>query len=132
MTVIPGLAQREPGISRFSGAQLRNHGSVLRSAPNDKAIGFWFKCSAGGHLTADLGAELVDQLQALLGLDMPEGPAVAGLGALRHCADAVDGADLVAEHDRAVGAHQRTMPLLGVDELRAGYDHAALDQLGEG
>ena len=52
---------------------------------------------------------------------------------LRERADAVDRADLVAEHDGAVGAHQRAVTLaLGVDELCAGRDHAALDQLGEG
>ena len=32
---------------------------------------------------------------------------------------------------RAVGAHQRAMPALGVDEFDAGRDHAALDQRRE-
>src|SRR4051812_834671 len=41
------------------------------------------------HSGADLGAELVDQLETLLGLDVPEGPAVAGLRTLRHRADAM-------------------------------------------
>src|SRR6476620_12407025 len=72
------------------------------------------------HFRADLGAHLVDQPQAILGLDMPEGPAVAGAGALRHRADAVDRADLVAEHDGAVGANQRAMALFGVDQPGAG------------
>jgi hypothetical protein len=31
--VIPGRAQREPGISRFPNAQLRVWGSMLRIAP---------------------------------------------------------------------------------------------------
>src|SRR5262252_3995154 len=75
--------------------------------------------SARGHSGADLGAQLVDQLEAALGLDMPEGPAVAGLRSLRDRAHAVDRADLVAEHDGAVGAHQGAMPLPGVDQPRA-------------
>ena len=70
-------------------------------------------------------------LQAVLGLDMPEGPAVAGGRALRDRADAVDRADLVAEHDGAVGADQRAVALLGVDQFGAGRNHAALDQFGE-
>src|SRR5665213_4437202 len=32
--------------------------------------------SARRHFGADFGAQLVDQLEALLGLDVPEGPAV--------------------------------------------------------
>src|SRR5207244_3642859 len=63
--------------------------------------------SACRHLAADFGAQLVDQLEAALGLDMPEGPAVAGFRALGDRAHAVDRADLVAEHDGAVGADQR-------------------------
>src|SRR4051794_37852042 len=46
------------------------------------------------HPGADFGAHLVDQLEAVLGFDMPESPAVAGAGALGHRADAVDRADL--------------------------------------
>src|SRR5579863_540328 len=61
------------------------------------------------HVLADFGAQFVDQLEALARLDMPEGPAVAGFRALRHCAHAVDRADLVAEHDGAVGAHECAM-----------------------
>src|SRR5271155_1386948 len=83
------------------------------------------------HLAADFSPQLVDQLETLFGLDMPEGPAVAGFRALRDRAHAVDRADLVAEHDGAVGAHQRAMTLLGVDQFCARHDHAALDQLGE-
>src|SRR5215467_6619148 len=78
------------------------------------------KLLARRHLAADLGAQLVDQPEALLGLDMPEGPAVAGFRALRDRADAVDRADLVAEHDGAVGPHQRAVALLGIDQFRAG------------
>ena len=51
--------------------------------------------------------------------------------ALRDRADAVDRADLVAEHDGAVGAHQGAVALLGIDQPGAGRDHAALDQFGE-
>src|SRR5215475_7789459 len=60
------------------------------------------KTLARRHLRADFGAQLIDQLEPLLGLDMPEGPAIAGFGPLRHGADAVDRADLVAEHDGTV------------------------------
>src|SRR6478752_6219877 len=87
--------------------------------------------SAWCHLGTNFGAQLVDQLEALAGLDVPERPAVAGPGALRHRADAVDRADLVAEHDGAVGAHQGAVTLSGVDEFRAWRNHAALDQFGE-
>src|ERR1700733_5238286 len=87
--------------------------------------------SANRHLAANFGAQLVDQLEALPGLDMPEGPAVAGLRTLRHSADAVDRADLVAKHDGAVGAHKGAMALLCIDEFRARRDHAALDEFGE-
>src|SRR6202042_3087827 len=72
--------------------------------------------SARGHAGADFGAQLVDQPQALAGLDVPEGPAVAGAGALRHRADAVDRTDLVAEHDGAVGAHQGAVALPRIDQ----------------
>src|SRR5580765_3917206 len=74
------------------------------------------------HAGADFGAQLVDQLEAVLGLDMPEGPAVAGFRALRYRAHAVDRADLVAEHDGAVGPHQGAVTLPGVDEFGAGQD----------
>src|SRR3984893_5661847 len=77
------------------------------------------------------GAQLVDQLEALGGLDMPEGPAVAGARALRHRADAVGRADLVAQHDGAVGANQGAVALPGIDQFGAGRNHAALDQLGK-
>lgn len=50
--------------------------------------------SARRHLAADFGAQLVDQPETLLGLDMPERPAVAGFGALGKRAHAVDRADL--------------------------------------
>src|SRR5919204_5245767 len=83
------------------------------------------------HFGADFGAQLVNQLQAVSGLDMPEGPTVAGLRTLRNRTDAVDRADLVAEHDGAVGAHQSDVPLLGIDQFRARPNHAALDQFGE-
>src|SRR3979411_2774640 len=84
------------------------------------------KSSARRHFGADFGAQLVDQPQALVGLDVPEGPAVAGAGALRHRADAVNRADLVAEHDGAVGADQRAVAFFGVDQFGTGRNHAAL------
>src|SRR6266568_8009319 len=92
-------------------------------------IGRWI--SDRRHPGADFGAQFVDQAQALVGLDMPEGPAVAGAGTLRHRADAVDRADFVAEHDGAVGADQGAVALFGVDQFGAGRDYAALDQFGE-
>ena len=98
--------------------------------PGNDQWGLEPECSACGHPGADFGAQLVDQLEALLGLDVPEGPAVAGFGALRHCADAVDRADLVAEHDGAVGADQRAMAFFGIDQSGAGRNHPALDQFG--
>jgi hypothetical protein len=61
------------------------------------------------HLRAHFGAQLVDQAQAFRGFDVPEGPAVAGLGALRQRPDAVDRTDLVAECDRAVGTSSRCL-----------------------
>src|SRR6185437_10792000 len=97
---------------------------------DDEIISVWENLPRR-HSGADFGAQLIDQLEALLGLDVPEGPAVAGAGALRHRAHAVDRADLVAEHDGAVGADQRAVTLLGIDQLRAGRNHAALDQFGE-
>src|SRR6266436_8049957 len=84
--------------------------------------------SARRHPGADFGAQLVDQPQTLLGLDVPKGPAVAGAGSLRHRADAVDRADLVAEHDGAVGADQGAVALFRVDQPGAGRNHAALDR----
>src|ERR1700688_3117584 len=77
----------------------------------------FFESSARRHFGADFGAQLVDQLEALVGLDVPEGPAVAGARALRYRADAVDRADLVAEHDGAVGADQSAVTLLGIDQF---------------
>src|SRR3979411_1771495 len=84
------------------------------------------KNSARRHLGADFGTQLVDQPQALLGLNVPEGPAVAGPGSLRHRADAVDRADLVAEHDGAVGADQGAVAFSGIDQFGARRNHAAL------
>src|SRR4051794_39936506 len=46
--------------------------------------------SAGCHAGADFGAQFVDQLESFGGLDVPEGPAVAGARALSHRADAVN------------------------------------------
>src|SRR5262249_2124507 len=79
------------------------------------------------HLGAHLRAQLVDQAKAFVGLDVPEGPAVAGLGPLRQRADAVNRADLVAKRDRAVGAYQRTIALARVHQFGPRRDDAALD-----
>src|ERR1700744_3643899 len=90
-----------PGL-RFD-ITARGYGS--RSSPGRRL--------ARRHSGTDFGAQFVDQFQALVGLDVPEGPAVAGAGALRYRADAVDRADLVAEHDGAAGADQRAVTLPG-------------------
>ena len=87
--------------------------------------------SIGAHLRPHARAQRVDDGRALRRLDVPEGPAVAGLETLRQRADPVDRADRFAERERAVGAHQRLMPALGIDELCAGRDQPALDQRRE-
>src|ERR1700730_3429532 len=46
------------------------------------------------------------------------------LHASEPCATAVDRADLVAEHDGAVGADQRAMAFFGIDQFCAGRNHA--------
>src|SRR4051812_17034341 len=81
----------------------------------------------GCHAGADFGAQFVDQPEALVRLDVPERPAVAGAGALRHRADAMNRSDLVTEHDGADGPHQSSVALLRVHQLCARQDHAALD-----
>src|ERR1700721_1955257 len=91
----------------------------------------FFERSARRHSRADFGAQFVDQAQALLGLDVPEGPAVAGAGALRHRAHAVNRTNLVAEHDGAVGPHEGAVAFFGVHQFGAGRNHAALDQFRE-
>ena len=48
--------------------------------------------------------ERIDRHQAAAHVDVPENPTVARRRALHVRADAVDRADLVAEHDGAVGA----------------------------
>src|SRR5260370_40587972 len=71
---------------------------------------------AHSHPGADFGAQFVDQAQTLVGFDVPEGPAVAGARTLRHRADAVHRANLLAEHDGAVGTHQRAVTLFVADQ----------------
>src|SRR5438105_4243449 len=66
------------------------------------------------HSRPDLRAQRVDRDQAFGGLQVPEGPAVAGFEPLGQRADAVDRADRVAQRDGAVGAHQRLDLALGV------------------
>src|SRR6266516_5528859 len=100
--------------------------TIEEMAGNKGGIGYsGLRILQGCHLGADFGAQFVDEPQAFLGLDVPEGPAVAGTRALRHRADAVDRADLVTEHDGAVGADQRAMALPGIDQSGAGRNHAA-------
>src|SRR5438874_9549559 len=79
------------------------------------------------HLGADFGAQLVYQPEALIGLDVPEGPTVARARPLRHRANAVDRADLVAEHDRPIGADQRAVALFGVHQPGTWGHLAVLD-----
>src|ERR1700761_2889796 len=89
--VIPGRREAASPESITTVGSM-DSGLAPRGAPrNDE----WRELSEGRilssrHLAADFGAQLVDQTQALLGLDMPERPAVAGFRALRHRADAVD------------------------------------------
>jgi hypothetical protein len=45
----------------------------------------------------------IDERQRAVALEVPEGPAIAGLQALGQCADAVDRTDVVAERNGAVG-----------------------------
>src|SRR6185437_5391616 len=71
------------------------------------------------HLGAHLRAQIVDQGQALRRFEMPEGPAVAGIEPLRQRSNLVDRADTLANRYRAVGTHQRLVPFLGVDQIRA-------------
>src|SRR5580704_11498027 len=123
-----GDDRRELGAATNSAVRNLNRSLVARisAAPSGGCLlspgwrfaypGYKLENSARRHAGADFGAQLVDQPEALLGLDVPEGPAVAGAGALRHRADAVDRADLVAEHDGAVSAHQGAMTLLGIDQ----------------
>ena len=82
----------------------------------------------GAHLRPHARAQGVDHGQTLRRLHVPKSPAVAGLEPLRQSADPVDRADRLAECNCAVGAHQRPMPALGVDELYAGGEETALYQ----
>ncbi len=56
------------------------------------------------HLRAHLLAQDVDGLQLAVGLEVPIGPAVAGIEALHMGTDLVDRARGVAADDGAVGA----------------------------
>ena len=79
----------------------------------------------------DLGAEVVDRGQLVPALDVPVGPAVAGLESLSERAGAVDRADLTAELHGTVCTHHGKNLALGVEQLLARLDHAALDQRRE-
>uniref|UniRef100_A0A0N4ZGX3 LigA n=1 Tax=Parastrongyloides trichosuri TaxID=131310 RepID=A0A0N4ZGX3_PARTI len=83
------------------------------------------------HPGPDLGAQRVDGGQALVGLEVPVGPAVAGRGRLDQGADLVDRAGEVARHQAAVGAHAGLAFALGAVELVAGRQQAGLDQGAE-
>src|SRR6476619_545311 len=78
------------------------------------------------HLRPHARAQGVDDRQSRRRLDMPEGPAVARLETLCQCADTVDRADRFAKRQRSIRAHQRLMPLLGVDERDAWHHQPAL------
>src|SRR5882762_10387374 len=64
----------------------------------------------------DLRPQRVDERERALAFHVPEGPAVAGLQALRQRADAVDRAHGTAERNGAVGAHQRLVPFAALIE----------------
>src|SRR5262249_18458452 len=85
----------------------------------------------GRHLRPDSRAQAVDRNEALRRLQVPEGPAVAGLEPLRQRADAMDGANAFAQRNGAVGAHQRLHLALGVAETRARRDQSTLEQRRE-
>src|SRR5579883_2545988 len=79
----------------------------------------------------DLRPKCVDEHERALAFHVPEGPAVAGFQPLRKRADAMDRANGIAKRDGAVGAHQRLVAALGIEQVRARRDHAALDQRRE-
>src|ERR1700730_19340109 len=84
--------------------------------------------SSRSRLRPDLRAQLVDGDQAPRRLQMPEGPAIAGVEPLRERADALNGAAPLAECKAAVGAHQRPDLALGIAKERARQNHSALEQ----
>src|SRR5262245_64134431 len=89
-----------------------------------------------GPVARQLGAELltqeVDRDEPAAAPDMPEGPAIAGLGALDMGADLVDRAGGIAAGNGAVGADAGGMALQRIAEDLARGDVAALDQHAEG
>src|SRR5258707_15255497 len=78
------------------------------------------------RLRPDLRPQRVDQRQRAVALDVPEGPAVAGLQPLSQRADAMDRTNIVAERDGAVGAHQRLVAATGVENTGSGVDNTVL------
>src|SRR5437763_2617410 len=88
---------RDKSGRRAAAADRQFHAQILAKSATDEFVRInERKSSTRRHGGADFGAQFVDQLQAAPGLDVPEGPTVAGGSALRHRADAVDRADLVA------------------------------------
>jgi len=72
------------GVGRYACWRALSDFSWARGPGTGRPGGLNEKRSARRHFGADLGAHLVDQLEAVLGFDVPEGPAVASAGALRH------------------------------------------------
>ena len=98
----PRTSARSPSVVDEEGAGARE----LRPARMDAS-----SYSAAVAISARISPRSASiENQALRRLEMPEGPAVAGVEALHQRADAVDRADCVAERNRAVGAHQRLVP----------------------
>ena len=84
------------------------------------------------HLRAELATQQVDRGEALVGLVVPERPAIAGGRVLDVGAHAMDRAAGVAIGERSVGADAGDVAVLRAEEAVAGADEAVLDQGAEG
>ncbi|PAV93534.1 hypothetical protein WR25_19785 [Diploscapter pachys] len=72
-------------------------------------------------------SQRVDRLELAAGFMLPEGPAIAGGGALERCAELVDrAAGAAVRQQAAVGADRHAEAALGVGEDRAGGSAAAM------
>src|SRR5690606_11794299 len=98
--------------------------------PSARICRDWAFCpnsgSGSGHVQSaarDL-AQVVDRLQHALFFHVPEGPAIAGFQTLDASAEPMDRPGILANRDRAVGAHMRRPALLAVVELHAGLHEA--------
>src|SRR5215510_2808162 len=83
------------------------------------------------ELTARRLAQRVDRHEPAFGLEVPEGPAVAGERALHMRADLVDRALRASNGNRAIRAHLSLVPRSRVVEHSAGRDQPKLDQSAE-